>query len=735
MCSTPIASYTTGMWKVAAADLMLQLCGSVWEIVEDIKQGTAERYGAEELNKLLKLLPEAEEVKRLKRFDGDQSKLSEADLFMLLLVRVPSYCLHLEAMILRDEFEPQIKSLMTSVCTMIKAAHELRNCDELHAILRLVLKAGNHMNAGGYSGNAAGFRIASLLKLADIKANKPGMNLIHFVAMEAEKMDQKLLSFPDKLEHIGAAARLSEDGIQEELNKLSERVASLQTDLNEDPELEAQIAPFLQTAKEKLKEIWKTMEFFQRMRQSLVEYFCEDEKFKLEEYCTVLKGFCEKFLKAIQENATREIEELKKQQREKEMEAKRHSVATCSSIEIELGQDDLAISLARNLQSHSMKRWERRSFKPNSLSKEHCTEKTYPSGGIIEINHLCHSLVLSSDFREKEQANLLRKVSERVLKQQLGHCIIEYPILKGANILNQEAETNKEMVKPAQELGESEQSLPFIKECPKLKHTVECRTANKSRKSSENFPLKKSHPSHCSKWNREEQREEQNAATKRKQFHLSSSTSKKTFGGVENRVNQKDQFAKKPTAELSKVESGNLITNRKNKTSTNFTKIQPSQCLKGQRTASSLHKGHTSEKPISSSPTSICKNLLSPGQRKSITSGIKQVTKVKEIKQTPTVPEQATKVGRKSIQNHEVKCSFSQSTFTITSTVTRPKSLSKSDSGTSGSRIPYAKQSLQLKKLNPGTDTMVKHQTDSLISNGMGQRSRSLKLNRQPVWR
>ncbi|XP_043561237.1 FH2 domain-containing protein 1 [Chiloscyllium plagiosum] len=682
---------------------------SVWEIVEDIKQGTAERYGAEELNKLLKLLPEAEEVKRLKRFEGDQSKLSEADLFMLLLVRVPSYCLHLEAMILKDEFEPQIKSLMTSVCTMIKAAHELRNCDELHAILRLVLKAGNHMNAGGYSGNAAGFRIASLLKLADIKANKPGMNLIHFVAMEAEKMDQKLLSFPDKLEHIGAAARLSEDGIQEELNKLSERVASLQTDLNEDSELEAQIAPFLQTAKEKLKEIWKTMEFFQRMRQSLVEYFCEDEKFKLEEYCTVLKGFCEKFLKAIQENATREIEQLKKQQREKEMEAKRHSVATCSSIEIELGQDDLAISLARNLQSHSMKRSERRSFKPDSLSKEHCTEKTYPSGGIIEIEQDCDINDLSSDFREKEQANLLRKVSEKVLKQQLGHCIMQvgYPILKGANILNQEAETNKEMVKPAQELGESEQSLPFIKECPKLKHTVECRTPNKSQKSSENFPLKKSHPSHCSKWNREEQREEQNAATKRKQFHLSSSTSKKTFGGVKTRVDQKDQFAKKPTAELSKVESGNLITNRKNKTSTNSTNIQPSQCLKGQRTASSLHKGHTSEKPISSLPTSICKNLLSPGQRKSITSGIKQVTKVKEIKQTPTVPEQATS----------------------------PKSLSKSDSGTSGSRIPYAKQSLQLKKLNPGTDTMVKHQTDSLISKGMGQRSRSLKLNRQPVWR
>ncbi|XP_048400980.1 FH2 domain-containing protein 1 [Stegostoma tigrinum] len=706
---------------------------SVWEIVEDIKQGTAEGYGAEELTKLLKLLPESEEVKRLKRFEGDQSKLSEADLFMLLLVKVPSYCLHLEAMILKDEFEPQIKSLMTSVCTMIKAAHELRNCDELHAILRLVLKAGNHMNAGGYSGNAAGFRIASLLKLADIKANKPGVNLIHFVAMEAEKRDKKLLSFPDKLEHIGAAARLSEDGIMEELNKLSKRVASLQTDLNEDPELEAQLARFLQTAKEKLKEIWKTMEFFQRMRQSLVEYFCEDEKLKLEEYCTVLKSFCEKFLKAIQENATREIEEQKRQQREKEMVEKRHSIATCSSIEIELGQDDLEISLARKLQSYNMKRWVRRSYKPNFLSQEHCARKTYPS----EVERDCDTNDLNSDFSEKEQANLMQNMSEKVLKQQLSHCIMQvgYPILKeGVNTLNQEAETIKETAKPTQLLEKSQQSLPLIKEYPKLIHTAECRTPNKSLKSSENFPLKKSLPTHCSKWKREEQRGEQNVASKRKQLNQSSPNSKKTFGVGETRVDQKNQFAKKPTVELSKVESRNLITNRKSKISSISSKIQTIQPLKGQRTASSLHKAHTSEKPLSPSPTLIHRNLLSPVKRKSITSG-KQIAKVKEIKETPMVSEQVTKASRKSIQNQKVKCSSSQSTFTIMSTVSSPKSLSKSDIVTSGSRISYAKQSLQQKKPNPGTDTMVKHQTDSLISKGVGQRSRSLKLNRQPVWR
>lgn len=36
---------------------------------------------------------------------------------------------------------------------------------------------------GGYAGSAVGFRMASLLKLVDTKANKPGMNLMHYVVM------------------------------------------------------------------------------------------------------------------------------------------------------------------------------------------------------------------------------------------------------------------------------------------------------------------------------------------------------------------------------------------------------------------------------------------------------------------------------------------------------------------------------------------------------------------------
>lgn len=45
---------------------------------------------------------------------------------------------------------------------------------------------GLYLVQGGYAGSAIGFRMTSLLKLVDTKANKPGMNLMHYVSMVNE---------------------------------------------------------------------------------------------------------------------------------------------------------------------------------------------------------------------------------------------------------------------------------------------------------------------------------------------------------------------------------------------------------------------------------------------------------------------------------------------------------------------------------------------------------------------
>ncbi|KAL6082436.1 hypothetical protein STEG23_027547, partial [Scotinomys teguina] len=298
-------------------------------IVEDIHQGKSEHYGAETLREILKLLPESEEVKKLKTFNGDVSKLSLADSFLYCLIRVPNYSLRIEAMVLKKEFLPSCSSLYNDITVLRTATKELMSCEELHSILHLVLQAGNIMNAGGYAGNAVGFKLSSLLKLADTKANKPGMNLLHFVAQEAQKQGAILLHFSEKLQHVQETSRLSLDATEAELHSLFVRTKSLQENIQRDQELSQQMEDFLQFAVEKLSELELWKRELQGEAHTLIDFFCEDrETMRLDECFQIFRDFCTRFNKAVKDNHDREEQERKQIQRLKELEQKRHSWTT-----------------------------------------------------------------------------------------------------------------------------------------------------------------------------------------------------------------------------------------------------------------------------------------------------------------------------------------------------------------------------------------------------------------------
>uniref|UniRef100_A0A3B3B7J9 FH2 domain containing 1 n=1 Tax=Oryzias melastigma TaxID=30732 RepID=A0A3B3B7J9_ORYME len=297
-------------------------------IVEDILRGDGKIYGAELLKDLLKLLPDAEEIKKLQAFKGDPDKLTLVDSFMFLLIHVPRFEVRIEAMVLREEFFPCCAAMSHDIDIVRVATKELLNCEELHAILHLVLQAGNIMNAGGYAGNAVGFKLSSLLSLADTKANKPGMNLLHFVAMEAKKKDEKLLKFPEKLQDVQSAARVSVENIELEFSSLFVRIKSLDEKVRGDEELLQQLEPFLQSSAQTLQDLKRRRLELRKEGNALIDFFCEDkDTFKLDECFRIFQDFCIKFNKAVKDNVDRELKEASRQRRLKELEEKRFAWA------------------------------------------------------------------------------------------------------------------------------------------------------------------------------------------------------------------------------------------------------------------------------------------------------------------------------------------------------------------------------------------------------------------------
>ncbi|KAM9329735.1 FH2 domain-containing protein 1 [Gastrophryne carolinensis] len=296
------------------------------DIIDDIRKGKCELYETEALQELLKLTPEAEEVKKLKAFNGEITKLCLADSFMYMLIQVPNYYLRIEAMVLKKEFSPSFSSLSKDIMVIRLATKELMSCEQLHSILYLVLQAGNIMNAGGYAGNAVGFKLSSLLRLADTRANKPGMNLLHFVALEAQKKDVALLTFSERLQHVNEAARLSTENIEAEFHLLATKTKTLKDQIKKDLELEQQIEDFLQIAVKELKELDKKRLDLQKEGHALIDFFCEDrETMKLDECFQIFRDFCDKFNKAVKENKEREMQDLRQKQKLKELELRRQS--------------------------------------------------------------------------------------------------------------------------------------------------------------------------------------------------------------------------------------------------------------------------------------------------------------------------------------------------------------------------------------------------------------------------
>ncbi|KAK1889917.1 FH2 domain containing protein 1 [Dissostichus eleginoides] len=248
-------------------------------IVEDIHHGNSERLGAGPLRELMKLLPEKEEVEKLRGYHGDVSKLSLADSFVHLLIQLPSYSLRIESLLLKEEFPAA--------------------CEAMTRDLKTLRSAGNILNAGGYAGNAVGFKLSSLLSLADTKANKPGMNLLHFVALEAQKKDTKLLEFPQKLHHVQPAARISLETLDAELQFQTSRTRSI------------------------------TRQQLKQEGSDLLDFFCEDrEAFRLDDCFNIFNSFCCRFTQAAKENAERESKEALRRRRLQDLEEqKRHSWA------------------------------------------------------------------------------------------------------------------------------------------------------------------------------------------------------------------------------------------------------------------------------------------------------------------------------------------------------------------------------------------------------------------------
>ncbi|MEQ2157972.1 hypothetical protein GOODEAATRI_007327 [Goodea atripinnis] len=133
-----------------------------------------------------------------------------------------------------------------------------------------------------------------------------------------------------------------------------------------------------------LEEIETDFEELQTVSDSVSEYFCEDPTtFRLEECCSIFQSFCQKFIRAMQENKAREMAEIKRKHIDRlQSAAKRRSTATCSSRDKEME----GIALEYVLQNVLTDRVSRRRSGKSSSNNGSPTRGSPVNGSLSEIS-------------------------------------------------------------------------------------------------------------------------------------------------------------------------------------------------------------------------------------------------------------------------------------------------------------------------------------------------------------
>ena len=93
--------------------------------------------------------------------------------------RISHYEQRLNTLFYKKKFAQSVSEMEPKVVAVMEASKEVARSKKLKKLLEIILALGNYMNRG-QRGNAVGFRISSLNRLADTKSSK-NTTLLHYL--------------------------------------------------------------------------------------------------------------------------------------------------------------------------------------------------------------------------------------------------------------------------------------------------------------------------------------------------------------------------------------------------------------------------------------------------------------------------------------------------------------------------------------------------------------------------
>ncbi|XP_030304684.1 protein diaphanous homolog 2 isoform X2 [Calypte anna] len=291
------------------------------EIKNIILEVDEEKLTESLIQNLVKNLPEQKELNALAELKDEYNDLAEPEQFGVVMSSVKMLRSRLNGILFRLMFEEHVNNIKPDIMAVTLACEELKKSESFSKLLELVLFLGNYMNSGSRNAQSLGFNISFLCKIRDTKSSDQKTTLLHFLAEICEENYRDILKFPDELQHVETASKVSAQTLKSNLDSMNSQIQRLEKDIQNFPKTEDEhdkfvqkMSSFAESAREQYEKLSIMHNNMIKLYENLGEYFTFDPKaISIEEFFGDLSNFRTLFLEALKENnKRREMEEKTK---------------------------------------------------------------------------------------------------------------------------------------------------------------------------------------------------------------------------------------------------------------------------------------------------------------------------------------------------------------------------------------------------------------------------------------
>ncbi|KAI8999424.1 formin homology 2 domain-containing protein [Gaertneriomyces semiglobifer] len=291
------------------------------------------------LTQLITFIPADDELAHLSSLSpADLALLAPAEKFLHEVSGIKFYEKKLKALHFKTGYRETVGDCSEAVGWLKEATGVVMEEGRIKKVLGIVLALGNYMNAG-QRGGAYGFKLNSILKMADTKSTVSNRKhtLLHYLTELIEKQFPELLPFTQDLSPTELGAKVNIPTARQNLKTLRDAVKELEALLEtlgndsstktSDVQFISTMKSFFEEAKKKSEELTSQFADCEKEFEKALLLYGEDPKTSTpEEFFGVFWGFVQGFERARTENEEwikKEEDREKKEREKKEREAHR----------------------------------------------------------------------------------------------------------------------------------------------------------------------------------------------------------------------------------------------------------------------------------------------------------------------------------------------------------------------------------------------------------------------------